>query len=191
MTKKSGAGDTTTESKRKTSPPPLRSGTRTAQKPPPLPPQVAAPRPSPASSVSTGPASSGTAPPSRRTPAADERAVQLDSIGRGLGELRALVASVAADIDALRTKEPGLSREGVLALGELATKLRQAAGAPSLPRPGVRAPAVPRGGPPPIPHTTAPRETMRSTMDISELAELVESLAPPPLLDVDIDDEGW
>ena len=32
---------------------------------------------------------------------------------------------------------------------------------------------------------------MRSTMDISELAELVESLAPPPLLDVDIDDEGW
>jgi hypothetical protein len=35
---------------------------------------------------------------------------------------------------------------------------------------------------------------MRSIMDISEIAELVESMAPPPfepLPSVDIDDESW
>jgi hypothetical protein len=32
---------------------------------------------------------------------------------------------------------------------------------------------------------------MLSTMDISEMAELVESMSPPPLPSVDIDDESW
>ena len=85
----------------------------------------------------------------------------------------------------LRASEPALSGAGSQKLHDLAAALRQAAGV----APSVRPTAKPKG-PPPIP-STKPRGPMLSTMDISEMAELVESMSPPPLPSVDIDDESW
>ena len=205
MTKKTGPNDGS-EPHPKASPPSVRSGTRTAQKPPPIPgvaqkpppiPGVPLPLsassalkpprpprpPSPSSSPSSP--SSPVAPPKARQATAEQRSHQIETIGRGLGELHALLATIAAELEALRAHERGLSGEGSQKLHELAAALRHAAGAPASVRPAAR----PKG-PPPIP-TAKPRGPMLSTMDISEMAELVESMSPPPLPSVDIDDESW
>jgi hypothetical protein len=128
----------------------------------------------------------------------EQRSHQIESIGRGLGELHALLAAVADELEALRVAERALTKDGAHKLLELATSLRRAAGQ----SPSVRPAARPKG-PPPIPTTdpspasrrpsSRPRAPMLSTMDISEIAELVESMAPPPLElpSVDIDDESW
>jgi hypothetical protein len=217
MTKKTGATDGS-ESHPKVSPPSVRAGSRTAQKPPPIPgaankpppipglpssastaPQPPRPLPSSASTApqpphapqpprATSPASppsSPVAPPRARQATLEQRSQQIETIGRGLGELHALVAAIAAELDTLRATERALSGAGSQKLHDLAVALRQAAGvAPSV-RPTVR----PKG-PPPIP-SARPRGPMLSTMDISEMAELVESMAPPPLPSVDIDEESW
>jgi len=199
MTKKTGPTDSS-EPHPKASPPSVRSGTRTAQKPPPIPGVAQKPPPIPGvplpPSVSSAlkpprpprpasPSSSPGAPPRARQVTSDQRTHQIETIGRGLGELHALLAAIAAELEALRAHERGLSGAGSQKLHELAAALRQAAGAPNPVRPTAR----PKG-PPPIP-TAKPRGPMLSTMDISEMAELVESMSPPPLPSVDIDDESW
>lgn len=196
MTKKTGLTDSSALQP-KASPPSVRSGTRTAQKPPPIPGVAQKPPPIPgvplplsASSARTpprpaSPSSSPAAPPRIRQATAEQRSHQIETIGRGLGELHALLATIAAELEALRAHERGLSGEGSQKLHELAAALRHAAGAPASVRPAAR----PKG-PPPIP-TAKPRGPMLSTMDISEMAELVESMSPPPLPSVDIEDESW
>lgn len=192
MSKKSVAPAGGVESKRKTAPPAARGGanltkpalgpqpTAVAKKPPPIPAVPATNRhgiPRPATPVAEPRAS---APPSRRAPGlTEERAHQLESIGRGLAELRELVAGVASSLDALREKERGLSPEGAEQLAEISSKLRLSAGGPP----------SRKGGPPPIPSGGRGLDTNRcSAMDISEIAELVESLAPPPLPEIDVED---
>ena len=227
MTKKVGATDSSAPGSKAT-PPSVRSGTRTAQRPPPIPGAAAKPPPIPGASAKPSPEREGlgksasSQPARSRPPAAlpprpraasptaspleanqarpatssDPRSHQIESIGRGLGELHALLATVAAELEALRAAERALSAAGSRKLHELASTLRRAAGQ----APSVR-PAARPNGPPPIPAfnpssrpSSRPRAPMRSTMDISEIAELVESMAPPPLEplpSVDIDDESW
>lgn len=166
------------------------------------PPAPLPPRPHAASPAATAPAP----PRARPVASSEQRSHQLESIGRGLGELHTLLASVADELEALRVAERTLTKDGSHKLLELASTLRRAAGqAPSV-RPAARRapsvrPAARPKGPPPLPTSDSsprpssrPRAPMRSTMDISEMAELVESMAPPPLEplpSVDIDDESW
>lgn len=225
MTKKVGAADSSSSSE-KASPPSVRSNTRTAQRPPPIPGVAAKPPPIPGADRQRGAereglpksgasptrskppaplpprpraASPDAVPPARPVASPEQRSHQIESIGRGLGELHALLAAVADELEALRVAERTLTKEGAQKLLELASSLRRAAGQ----APSVRPAARPKG-PPPIPGTepspssrhpsSRPRAPMRSTMDISEIAELIESMAPPPLEplpSVDIDDESW
>lgn len=199
MTKKTERPASTPEPRRKTSPP--GSGARAAV-PPPIPgaqtPKVAAPLPPrpgpraplapqttrmpavPAPPPPTPPKRTPSAHPTRAMPAVDDRVLQIDALGKSLGELKELVANVALELEKLERGEPGLSARGKLSVGELAAALRKAAGVPA-----------PKG-PPPIPsalkHNTS---LMPPALDISEMAELVESLSPPPLPQVSSDDEDW
>ncbi|MBL9112650.1 MAG: hypothetical protein JNM74_25415 [Myxococcales bacterium] len=199
MTKKTERPGTAPPPKRKTSPP--GSGAR-AVVPPPIPgaslPKVSPPAPPrpgarapappqttrmPAVPAPPAPASSRRSPsahPTRSMPAVDDRVLQIDALGKSLGELKELVANVALELEKLARGEPGLTPGGKASVGELALALRKAAGVPA-----------PKG-PPPIPsalkHNTS---LMPPALDISEMAELVESLSPPPIPQVPIDDEGW
>ncbi|MFO0640183.1 MAG: hypothetical protein U0183_13275 [Polyangiaceae bacterium] len=201
MTKKTERPGSAPPPKRKTSPP--GSGAR-AVVPPPIPgaslPKVAPPAPprpgarAPAPAQTTrmpavpappapAPASSRRSPsahPTRSMPAVDDRVLQIDALGKSLGELKELVANVALELEKLARGEPGLTPGGTATVGELALALRKAAGVPA-----------PKG-PPPIPsvlkHNTS---LMPPALDISEMAELVESLSPPPIPQVPSDDEGW
>lgn len=199
MTKKTERPASTPEPKRKTSPP--GSGAR-AVVPPPIPgvptPKVtppAPPRPAPraptapqttrmpavpAPAAPAPPRRSPSAHPTRAMPAIDDRVVQIDSLGKSLGELKELVANAALALERLGRGEPGMSPQGQALVSELAQALRKASGVPA-----------PKG-PPPIPsamkHNTS---LMPPALDIGEMAELVESLSPPPLPQVSSDDEGW
>ena len=86
-----------------------------------------------------------------------------------LAELRALVLAAAKDLARISTSEAGLSAEGARALAELRFRLLDVATASE---------EKPRSAPPPLPkaQTVPPRST-----DISDMAELVESLPPPPV----------
>jgi len=90
----------------------------------------------------------------------------LEALAQSLAELKALVGAIAADVDRVRGGERGLSAEGESALSDIAVRLRRAVGV-----------AVRNTAPPPA--NTRPRAL--SILDISEMAELVDSLAPPPL----------
>ncbi len=185
---------------------PLRSSARTAAKPPPIPgvkpPPIPGvrPPPIPGAKAPSGPSSSrapastrpgqasrppsssspGRAPPRPSTRPSVERAVAIESLGLSLAELKTLVATIAADVDRVRSLEGGLSEAGREALADIALRLRGAVGVPT-----------PKG-PPPLPASPAAPKTRPvalSTLDISEMAELVDSLAPPPLPEIVVDDE--
>lgn len=158
------------------------SGTRAAAaKPPPIPgaslPAIPSAAPAPdlragAKTDKRGPATADGAP---RPSLGVDRAVgidrsALDTLAQSLSELKALVTTIAHEVDRVRASERGLSEDGESALADIALRLRGALGGPL------------RKGPPPIPSAT-PRAVTLSTLDISEMAELVESLAPPSLDD--------
>ncbi len=111
-----------------------------------------------------------------------------DARSRRTGEHSPQLIKLTLDLAAMREQIDALEGRVLRLESELATARANAASAPAapaVPRPTSRRPAP--LGPPPLPvmkaampSIPARRVGRRSIVDISEIAELVESIPPPP-----------
>lgn len=106
---------------------------------------------------------------------------------RKTGEHNGTLIKLTADGVAMREQLAVLEARILRLEAELATMRKNAAAAVKTPRPSFAPPEAPRpgkisAGPPPLPRPTGSRSAVaprRSFVDISDIAELVESTPPP------------
>jgi chromosome segregation ATPase len=106
--------------------------------------------------------------PTRRSAAPATVGEQVDNTLTQLGELRDLLAAASADLSSLHSDEIALAARRSRVLSQACTLLARAIGESGY-------------GPPPIPKVEYGEThfSIKPVMDITEVAELIESLRPP------------